>query len=125
MLCKSADQPPEGHDWRYELKLDGFRAIGRKSGRRAQLWSRNQKDLTRRFPDVTKGIAELPGDTVIDGEIVALDSAGKPSFNLLQGFGAGPATIVMYAFDLLMWQGKDVRLWALEERRQQLISFST
>src|SRR6266478_2607295 len=106
MLCESAERPPEGREWRYELKLDGFRAIGRKSGRSAQLWSRNQKDFTRRFPDVVNGIAELPSDTVIDGEIVALDSAGKPSFNLLQGLGAGPATIVMYAIDLLMWQGK-------------------
>jgi bifunctional non-homologous end joining protein LigD len=88
MLCESAELPPEGHEWRYELKLDGFRAIGRKSGRSAQLWSRNQKDFTRRFPDVVKGIAGLPSDTVIDGEIVALDPSGKPSFNLLQGLGA-------------------------------------
>jgi bifunctional non-homologous end joining protein LigD len=67
MLCESAERPPEGSEWRYELKLDGFRAIGRKSGRRAQLWSRNQQDFTRRFPDVVKGIAELPNDTVIGG----------------------------------------------------------
>jgi ATP dependent DNA ligase domain len=53
MLCGSAERPPEGPEWRYELKLDGFRAIGRKSGRSAQLWSRNQKDFTRRFPDVS------------------------------------------------------------------------
>jgi ATP-dependent DNA ligase len=45
MLCQSAERPPDGRDWRYELKLDGFRAIGRESGRRAQLWSRNQKNL--------------------------------------------------------------------------------
>jgi ATP-dependent DNA ligase len=87
MLCQNAEPLPEGQEWRYELKLDGFRAIGRKSGRSAQLWSRNQKDFTRRFPGVVKGVAELPNDTVIDGEIVALDEQGKPSFNLLQGFG--------------------------------------
>src|SRR5262250_2613562 len=101
MLCESAEQPPEGSEWRYELKLDGFRAIGRKSGRSAQLWSRNQKDFTRRFPEVVKGIAGLPSDTVIDGEIVALDETGRPSFNLLQGFGNAQA-IVFYAFDILM-----------------------
>jgi bifunctional non-homologous end joining protein LigD len=60
MLCDSAERPPEGGEWRYELKLDGFRAIGRKSGRSAQLWSRNQKDFTRRFPGVMKDIAGLP-----------------------------------------------------------------
>jgi ATP-dependent DNA ligase len=85
MLCEGAERPPEGHEWRCELKLDGFRAVGRKSGRNVQLWSRNQKDFTRRFPSVVKSIAGLPSDTVIDGEIVALDENGRPSFNLPQG----------------------------------------
>jgi ATP-dependent DNA ligase len=85
MLCQSADLPPEGREWCYELKLDGFRAIGRKSGRSAQLWSRNQRDFTRRFPGVIKGIAELPDDTVIDSEIVALDEKGRPSFTCSKG----------------------------------------
>jgi bifunctional non-homologous end joining protein LigD len=68
---------------------------------------------------VLKGIAELSSDTVIDGEMVALDEEGRPSFNLLQGFG-NAQTIVLYAFDLLMLRGKDVRLWPLEDRREQL-----
>jgi hypothetical protein len=58
-------------------------------------------------------------DTVIDGEIVALDEGGKPSFNLLQGFGSASA-IVLYAFDLLMLRGKDVRGWRLDDRREEL-----
>jgi bifunctional non-homologous end joining protein LigD len=95
MLCESAERPPEGREWRYELKLDGFRAIGRKSGRSAQLWSRNQKDFTRRFASVAKGIAELTNDTVIDGEVVALDQTGRPSFNLLQGFGEAQAIVIV------------------------------
>ena len=119
MRCRGAEWLPEGPEWRYELKLDGFRAIGRKSGRSAQLWSRNQKDFVRRFLGVVKAIRELPDDTVIDGEIVALDERGNHSFNLLQGIGE-PAAAVMYAFDLLMLRGKDMRLWPLEERRQQL-----
>jgi ATP-dependent DNA ligase len=121
MLCASVERPPEGSEWRYELKLDGFRAIGRRSGRSMQLWSRNQKDFTRRFPGVATGIAELPSDTVIDGEIVALDEGGKPSFNLLQGFGNASA-IVLYAFDLLMLRGKYVRHWRLDDRREELRS---
>ena len=68
MLCERAERPPEGLEWRYELKLDGFRAIARKSGRSAQLWSRNQKDFTRRFPDVVKGFARLrPLTRILDG----------------------------------------------------------
>jgi DNA ligase D-like protein (predicted ligase) len=120
MLCESAEWPPEGPEWHYELKLDGFRAIGRKSGRSAQLWSRNHKDFTGRFPAVTGALLELPGDTVIDGEVVALDKDGKPAFNLLQGFGGQAAEVVLYSFDLLMLRGKDVRFWPLEERRGRL-----
>jgi bifunctional non-homologous end joining protein LigD len=119
MLCQSAERLPEGHEWHYELKLDGFRAIGRKSGRSGQLWSRNQKDFTRRFPQVVKAIAQLPNDTIIDGEIVALDEHGKPSFNLLQWMDKADG-IVLYAFDLLMLNGRDVRLWPLGERRDAL-----
>src|SRR5689334_223715 len=100
MLCQSVEQPPEGDQWHYEVKLDGFRAIGRKSGRGAQLWSRNHKDFSRRFREVASALLELPSDTVIDGEIVALDQNGKPSFNLLQGFGGEAAMIVLYAFDV-------------------------
>ena len=69
---------------------------------------------------MVKGVAELPSDTVIDGEIVALDATGKPSFNLLQGFGGEASAIVLYAFDLLMLRGNDVRQWPLEDRRDQL-----
>jgi ATP-dependent DNA ligase len=93
---ESAERPPKGRDWRYELKLDGFRAIGRKSGRSTQLWSRNQKDFTHRLPGVVKGITNLPNDTVIDGEIVALDENGRPSFNLLQGLGDAQAKSSMH-----------------------------
>ncbi|MBV9498629.1 MAG: non-homologous end-joining DNA ligase [Acidobacteriaceae bacterium] len=120
MLCQSVESPPEGRDWHYELKLDGFRAIGRKSGRTCQLWSRNHKDFTRRFPGVASALLELPSDTVVDGEVVALDQEGRPAFNLLQGFGGKAADVVLYTFDLLMLRGKDVRLWRLEERRDRL-----
>ena len=109
---------PRAGSGTYELKLEGFRAIGRKSERGGQLWSRNQKDFNRRFPSVSTAIGELPNDTIIDGEIVALDPAGKPSFGLLQGFGSEASALVLYAFDLLMLRGKDVRLWPLEERRE-------
>jgi DNA ligase D-like protein (predicted ligase) len=120
ILCDKAEQPPEGPEWRYELKLDGYRAIGFRSEGRAQLWSRNGKDFVRQFPEVAKAIASLPEDTAIDGEIVALDADGKPSFALLQGSSAGAAPVVYYAFDLLMVRGRDLRLSPLQERRKRL-----
>jgi bifunctional non-homologous end joining protein LigD len=88
MLCEHTERLPEGRKWRYELKLDGFRTIAGKSQRIVQLWSRNQKDFTCRFPGVVNGIAELSSDTAIDGEIVALDEHGKPSFNLRSSLSA-------------------------------------
>jgi DNA ligase D-like protein (predicted ligase) len=121
MLCLGAERLPEGREWRYELKLDGFRAIGRKAGRSAQLWSRNRKNFARRFPAVVKALADLPDDTIIDGEVVALDKHGRPSFDLLQGLGTGARSIVLYAFDLLMLRGRDVRYWPLDERRHELL----
>jgi ATP dependent DNA ligase domain len=90
------------------------------AGRTPQLWSRNQKNLARRFPTVVRALTALPDDTVIDGEVVALDERGHPSFDLLQGLGTGEPLIVLYAFDLLMLGGRDVRGWPLEERRGQL-----
>jgi bifunctional non-homologous end joining protein LigD len=119
MLCTGAERLPENPEWRYEVKLDGFRAIGRKAGRTTQLWSRNQKNFARRFPGVVKALANVPEDTIIDGEVVALDEHGRPSFELLQGLGTGVPLVVLYAFDLLMLRG-DVRLWPLEDRRDQL-----
>jgi ATP-dependent DNA ligase len=94
--------------------------LGASQGAVPQLWSRNQKDFTRRPPGVARGLLELPADTVIDAEVVALDLAGKPAFNLLAGFGGGAAEIVLYTFDLLKLRGNDVRSWPLEERRQNL-----
>jgi hypothetical protein len=56
MLCETAEQPPDGPEWRYELKLDGYRAIGFKTDGQVQLWLRNGKDFVRRFPEVAKAI---------------------------------------------------------------------
>jgi DNA ligase D-like protein (predicted ligase) len=124
MLCESVESLPEGRQWQCELKLDGFRALGRKSGRSTQLWSRNHKDFTHRFAGVAKALLQLPRETVIDGEIVALDREGKPAFHLLLGYRGEAAEVVLYAFDLLMFRGKDVRLWPLEERRGHLFEIA-
>ncbi|MCU1300747.1 MAG: dependent ligase, partial [Candidatus Sulfotelmatobacter sp.] len=72
-------------EWLYEIKLDGYRAVAIKTGGKAQLRSRNNKDFSLRYPRITKALASLPDGTVIDGEVVALDKlSGKPSFDTLQ-----------------------------------------
>ena len=91
MLLLRTDNLPEGPGWQYEVKLDGYRALAVKTGGQARLRSRNDKDFTGRYPGVAAALAGLPDDTVIDGEVVALDAAGKPVFSLLQDGGANVA----------------------------------
>jgi bifunctional non-homologous end joining protein LigD len=84
MECLPVEKVPEGHIWTYELKLDGYRMEAVKTNGKVALYSRRSTDLTKRFPYVAADLAGLPDDTVIDGELVALDEEGRPSFNLLQ-----------------------------------------
>jgi bifunctional non-homologous end joining protein LigD len=122
VLLQSTTRLPEGPDWQYELKLDGYRAIAFKTGGRVHLRSRNDNDFSTRFAGIVRALEILPGDTIIDGEVVALDSQGKPSFNLLQNHGSAAVTLVYFAFDLLMLTGVDLKGEPLTKRRELLIN---
>jgi len=111
---------PEGGLWRYELKWDGYRAIGFKTSGKVHLRSRNDNDFSTRYAGVTEALAALPDDTVIDGEIVALDEHGRPPFNVLQNYGSGKAPVYYYVFDILVLQGKDVMRETLRVRQEIL-----
>jgi ATP-dependent DNA ligase len=102
MLLLPAETLPEGPEWTYELKLDGFRALAIKTGGDVRLRSRNDKDFNRKYPGIAKALAALPDETVVDGEVVALDPDRRPSFNALQN-GSASATIVYYVFDVMSW----------------------
>ena len=110
-------------DWLYEIKFDGYRALALRGGRDTRILSRNQKDLGKKFPEIASSIAALHiQDAIIDGEIVALDDRGRPSFQLLQGYDMGLVRppIVFYAFDLLRLNGEDLRGLPIEERKAKL-----
>jgi bifunctional non-homologous end joining protein LigD len=117
MLSLRTDKLPEGDGWRYEVKLDGYRALAIKSGGQVRLRSRNDKDLTKRYPGVVAALTELPDETVIDGELVALDATGKPVFSLLQN---GVTDVHFYVFDVLILSGQDVTGEPLVKRRDLL-----
>jgi bifunctional non-homologous end joining protein LigD len=122
MAAMPVQKLPEGDEWLYELKLDGYRALLIKNGLQVQLRSRNDKDLTRMYPAIAvAGLKINAEQAVIDGEIVVLDEQGRPSFQALQHRGEHPHhTIVFYAFDVLHVDGRDFTGEPLEQRRIRL-----
>ena len=120
MLLLRTERLPEGPDWLYEVKLDGYRALAVKSGGYVQLRSRNDNDFAARYANVTKALEAMPDETVIDGEVVALDQDGKPSFNALQNYGSSSGPLLYYVFDLLILSGRDVMGETLDARRALL-----
>ncbi len=122
MLLLKTESLPSGDQWLYELKLDGYRAIAFKRDGTAHLRSRNNNDFSVRYPAVFKALAKLPDETVIDGEILAFDEDGRPSFNALQNQGSGSTPIIYYVFDVMILAGLDVMREPLAVRRQLLES---
>lgn len=122
MAAQVVQQLPEGSAWLYEVKWDGYRALIIKSGDRIQIRSRNDKDLTATYAGVRAAAARLAAEqAVIDGELVAIDAAGKPSFQALQHRRAQAGhTVVFYAFDLLHLNGRDLTTLTLDARRTLL-----
>jgi ATP-dependent DNA ligase len=123
MLLLRSETLPEGPEWLFELKLDGYRALAIKTGRKVELRSRNDNDFTSKYPLVAKGLAALPDETVIDGELVAFDASGRPSFNALQNQSPGATPVYYYLFDVLVLAGRnlihetlDVRLGVLDAK---------
>ena len=120
LLLRTDALPDDRLRWTYQLKLDGYRAIAYKTRGKVYLRSRNDNDFSLRYPAVVESLAGLPDETVIDGEVVAFDEDGRPSFNVLQNYGSSSAPVVFYAFDIMVLRGKDLRSETLE-RRQLLL----
>src|SRR5919198_400950 len=120
-LATSVDSLPRGDDWIYEVKWDGYRALGYVRGGEARLVSRNGNDLTQRFPELARslGRATKSPECVVDGEVCALDEQGRPSFSAMQQ--GKPGTPLVYeAFDVLELDGEPILDLPLRERRERL-----
>jgi len=121
MLAETAEKPESDPQWRYEPKLDGYRVIAYVRGADVQLKSRRGLDLTAFFPELTEELAtQAIGQMILDGEIVALDASGRPSFNALQNraqlknateiaAGRRDNPVVLVCFDLLHFAGLNLR----------------
>ena len=119
LLLRSEKLPDDLERWEYQLKFDGYRAIAFKSRGKVHLRSRNDNDFTTRYPAVVRGLAKMPDETVIDGEVVAIDDEGRPSFNALQNLTPGTA-VLYFVFDVMVLGGRDVTAGTLGKRRELL-----
>ncbi len=121
MLATLAREVPKGSGWLFEVKWDGYRAIGRVAGGNATLTSRNGNDLSERFPSVAKALekAVKTSDCVLDGEVCALDEHGRATFSAMQQ-GKPGTTYVYFVFDLLEVEGEPSIDLPLTERRKRL-----
>ncbi|HTK95893.1 MAG TPA: non-homologous end-joining DNA ligase, partial [Terriglobales bacterium] len=135
MLATLVDAPFDDAQWLFEIKWDGYRAVAFLDAGACRLVSRNHNDFTAGFPEVAAAIPEAfsAPRAVLDGEIVALDAEGRPSFSLMQqrtGMDTGrrgrigivrrDVPIVFYAFDLLWLDGYSLARVALEDRKRLL-----
>jgi ATP-dependent DNA ligase len=122
MECLPVQKLPAGGNWLYEIKLDGWRLESVKTAGKVMLYSRRGKSFNSQFSDIANALNYLPDETVIDGEVVAIDEIGKPNFNLLQNIRSAATNIQYFAFDILMHKGKDLTRFPLSERRKVLAS---
>ena len=132
MLAESITEPFDGADWLFEIKWDGYRAVAFIENGKVRLVSRNQNELTARYPELKDMPDSVRAETaILDGEVVALDDEGKASFSLMQqrtGFRPGgkraiakaDVPVLYYAFDLIYLDGYDWRRVPLEERKKKL-----
>jgi bifunctional non-homologous end joining protein LigD len=121
-LPSRAERPPSGPGWIHEIKHDGFRLMVRRDPAGVRLLTRNGHDWTDRFPLIAQAAAALKlRSFLIDGEAVACDGDGMPSFDRLQ-YRRGDGRVFLWAFDLIQLNGDDLRRDPLEVRKATLAS---
>lgn len=131
MLATSIERPFDSEEWLYEIKWDGYRSVAFLEDGNLRLVSRNQNDMTPLYPE----LKDLPRfvrarHAVLDGEVVAVDEQGRPSFSLMQRTGIrhgrfrapsrAEVPVLYYAFDLIHLDGYDLHRVDLERRKQLL-----
>jgi bifunctional non-homologous end joining protein LigD len=121
-LATLEDKPPAGDEWLHELKFDGYRMLCHLKPGGVRFWSRNKKDWTHKFPHLGKAIKEFPASVaILDGEVVAVDSKGRASFQKLQqAMKTGDAGFIFHVFDLIYLDGFNLTRMPLRMRKSLL-----
>ncbi len=121
MLATSVREPFDHPDWLFEVKWDGYRAIAELSARGVSLHSRNGISFVDKFAPVAAALRKFEFEAVLDGEIVVVDQEGRPDFQALQHYRqAGPGRLLYSVFDLLYFEGRDLRGLSLLRRKELL-----
>lgn len=123
-LAKLASVVPEGEDWLYELKYDGYRILAYLEGNNVRLITRNGNDYTKRFSDIAYSLIDWAAGRamILDGEMVITDTEGKSDFQALQNYMKNPKgkNLTYIVFDLLALDGRDFRGQPLIQRKETL-----
>jgi bifunctional non-homologous end joining protein LigD len=121
-LATLTDALPQGKDWLFEVKFDGYRALAAASGDRVRIYTRNGNDWTDRYPAITRAVAALDlKGALLDGEVVAIDNNGRSDFGVLQqALGTGARGLSYFIFDLVEHAGRNLRTRPLSERKARL-----
>ena len=122
MECLAVAKLPDGPEFVYEIKFDGYRALAINANGKISLYSRRRKSFNHQYQHIFDALRDLPQNTVVDGEVVALDDAGRPNFNLLQHSRSQASRIHYFVFDLLVYDNHDLTQLPLIERREILKS---
>ena len=122
-LATLVDEPPDGDQWLHELKFDGYRVECLIDDGAVTLITRKGLDWTHQFSPIAEAASALPVESaILDGEVVVLLPDGRSSFQALQQAFSGrpPGALVYYVFDLLEYDGEDLRQQPLIDRKQLL-----
>jgi bifunctional non-homologous end joining protein LigD len=120
MYALVAQKLPQGQEWLYEVKFDGYRCLAARDSTGVTLWSRRGNPFTKQFPHIARACERFPSGTLVDGEVVALDANGRISFNLLQHHRSKAQALLFYVFDVLAYRGQSLMQEPLSARRETL-----
>lgn len=126
MLAYAVDEPFDSDEHIFEVKWDGFRALARVEKHKVELYSRSFQSFNKRFAPIAEALKQFPESVLLDGEIVIIDEKGRSSFQDLQNYQrTGEGNLCYYVFDILFYQGIDLRTRPLIERKALLKQFLT